>query len=226
MDKSVRTWDSRSGKIIQNFNTNAENINVTWHPDGTRLAVGTKNDTVVVLDARTLAPLKSIPFNFEVNEIAWSENGLYFLVSTGHGSVCVLDGVTFDAIGEMHAHAANCYCLKFDAAGRLFATGGADGIFCVWNASTMQIQRTFAGLTWPVRAVSFSFDSQFVAAGSEDPFIDVSHVDSGFSIARIQTDAAVNSLSWNPKQHILAYAAEDNGKTEGCIRLFGCSSSE
>jgi WD40 repeat protein len=39
--------------------------------------------------------------------------------------------------------------------------------------------RTVTRLEWPVRTLSFSYDSQFLAAGSEDQYIDIAEVSSG-----------------------------------------------
>ncbi|MQM01461.1 hypothetical protein Taro_034225 [Colocasia esculenta] len=41
-DKTVRLWDARSGKCSQLVELSGENINVTYNPDGTHIAVGNK----------------------------------------------------------------------------------------------------------------------------------------------------------------------------------------
>ena len=39
-DRTVRLWDARSGKCSQQVELSGENINITFKPDGTRIAVG------------------------------------------------------------------------------------------------------------------------------------------------------------------------------------------
>ena len=128
--------------------------------------------------------------------------------------------------------------------------------------------RTFGRLEWPVRTVSFSHDSAFIASGSEDPQVDIADVETsrqvGFAprfteasrahashacacrstrpvfgtlhsamhttytlqVHSIPCSAPMNSVSWHPTRHLLAYAGDDknkSGQDEGSLRVFGFS---
>ena len=172
--------------------------------------------------------------------------------------------------------------------------------------------RTFGRLEWPVRTVSFSHDSAFIASGSEDPQVDIAEVETSkqvratpripeshahalhvcayrpthpvFGISRLRythhhthahahahthvhlhvhvhlhlhlhiqryhmcmhmcmsravrikhthmqvhsipCSAPMNSVSWHPTRHLLAYAGDDktkSGQDEGSLRVFGFS---
>jgi WD40 repeat protein len=93
---------------------------------------------------------------------------------------------------------------------------------------------------WPVRTVSFSHSGEFLAYASEDPFIDIvsghkhskiclrfeancseeftfssfhqANIQTGRSIHQIPSKAAMNSVEWNPKYNLLAYAGDDKNK--------------
>lgn len=41
-DRTVRLWDTKSGKCVATVQTPGENINLAWRPDGNYLAVGDK----------------------------------------------------------------------------------------------------------------------------------------------------------------------------------------
>lgn len=46
-------WDIRSPKsAVAKIDTEGENINITWSPDGKTLAVGNKEDVVTFIDVR------------------------------------------------------------------------------------------------------------------------------------------------------------------------------
>jgi THO complex subunit 3 len=87
----------------------------------------------------------------------------------------------------------------------------------------------------PVRALSFSHDGRFLAAGSQDHFIDISLAATGEQAHRIDTRAEINSLAWNPRYLLLAYAAGDEARRdeegivheriggEGSLRIWGVS---
>uniref|UniRef100_A0A0A9DAX5 Pco114428 n=1 Tax=Arundo donax TaxID=35708 RepID=A0A0A9DAX5_ARUDO len=77
---------------------------------------------------------------------------------------------------------------------------------------------------WPVRTVSFNHTGEFIAYASEDPFIDIANVETGRSVHQIPCKAAMNSVEWNPKYNLLAYAGDDKNKylaDEGVFRIFG-----
>ncbi|XP_038688930.1 THO complex subunit 3-like isoform X1 [Tripterygium wilfordii] len=95
---------------------------------------------------------------------------------------------------------------------RYFAVGSADSLVGLWSISEMLCVRTFAKLEWPVRTVSFNYTGDFIAYASEDLCIDISNVHPGRSVHQIPCRAAMNSVEWNPKYNLLAYAGDDENK--------------
>ena len=83
--------------------------------------------------------------------------------------------------------------------------------------------RTFDRLQWPVRTLSFSHDSQYIASGSEDQKIDIADVGTSACVHEIECRAAMNTVAWHPRRHILAFAGDDkkDGRDEGSLRVFG-----
>ena len=53
-------------------------------------------------------------------------------------------------------------------------------------------------------------------------------METGETIHRIPTAAAVNTVAWHPSRYLLAYAGEEidprTGRPEGNLRIFGISS--
>ncbi|KAJ3045171.1 hypothetical protein HK097_001266 [Rhizophlyctis rosea] len=239
-DKSIRIWDVRSAKSTQ-IKTAGENINVAWSPDGKHIAVGNKDDTISFIDPRGGSSSDKDKKKYiyheikyqgvEVNEISWDNSGELFFLTTGQGKIKVLDFKAIEKtspenkeIYEFIAHNANCYSIDFDPRGRHFATGGADAIVCLWDLEDFACVRTFYSLEWPVRTISFSFDGEFLASGSEDNFIDISAVDTGETIHTVKCNAAMNSVAWHPSKYLLAYAGDDmenNGMAKGNVHVFG-----
>ncbi|XP_042754636.1 THO complex subunit 3 isoform X2 [Lactuca sativa] len=204
-DKTVRLWDVRSGKCSQQAELSGENINITYKPDGTHVAVGNR-----------------------VNEIAWNMSGDMFFLTTGNGTVEVLGYPSLQAVDTLTAHTAGCYCIAIDPLGRYFAVGSADSLVSLWDISEMLCVRTFTKLEWPVRTISFNHTGEYIASASEDLFIDISNVESGRSVHQIPCRAAMNSVEWNPKYNLLAYAGDDKNKyqaDEGVFRIFGFESA-
>lgn len=227
-DKTVRLWDARSGKCSQQVELSGENINITFKPDGTHLAVGNKEDELTIIDVRKFKPLHRRKFNYEVNEIAWNTTGDLFFLTTGNGTVEVLAYPSLRLLHTLNAHTAGCYCIAIDPTGRYFAVGSADSLVSLWDISEMLCVRTFTKLEWPVRTISLSHAGEYIASASEDPFIDISNLQTGRSVHQIPCKAAMNSVEWNPKYNLLAYAGDDKNKyqtDEGVFRIFGFESS-
>ncbi|KAK7825319.1 tho complex subunit 3 [Quercus suber] len=125
------------------------------------------------------------------------------------------------------AHTAGCYCIAIDPMGRYFAVGSADSLVSLWEISEMLCVRTFTKLEWPVRTISFNYTGDYIASASEDLFIDISNVHTGRTVHQIPCRAAMNSVEWNPRYNLLAYAGDDKNKyqaDEGVFRIFGFES--
>ena len=227
--------DTRSAKCVAPIPTSGENINLAWSPDGTHVAVGDRDDCVTVLDVRTHRAVGTNKFPFEVNECCWDATGTRFLVTSGHGTVEVLSYPGWEALHSLVAHTAGCYCLDISRDGALLAVGSGDALVSLWDMDELCCVRTLARLDKPVRALSFSHDGRFVAVGSQDHFIDIAVASSGEQAVRLDTRAELNSLAWNPRYMVLAYATGDEtltdaegltyerGRGEGMLKVWGMS---
>ncbi|KAH7283999.1 hypothetical protein KP509_34G034800 [Ceratopteris richardii] len=223
-DKTVRLWDVRTGKCSQQVELSGENINITFKPDGTHIAVGNRDDELTIIDVRKFKAINKRKFPYEVNEMAWNITGELFFLTTGNGTVDVLSYPSLVTLQNISAHTAGCYCIAIDPTGRYFAVGSADALVSLWDLSEMLCVRTFTKLEWPVRTISFNHDGTYIASASEDLFIDIAEVENGRSVYQIPCKAAMNSVEWNPKYNLLAFAGDDKNKysvDEGVFRVFG-----
>jgi THO complex subunit 3 len=213
--------------------TSGENINIAWSPDGKHVAVGNREDCITTLDVRTHRTVGSSKFSFEVNEFGWDRSGSLFFVTTGLGTVEVLSYPSWEARHTLNAHTAGCYCMALNPRGGQLAVGSADALVSLWALDELCCVRTMPRLDKPVRALSFSHDGRFLAAGSQDHFIDISLAATGEQAHRIDTRAEMNSLAWNPRYLLLAYATGDEARAdaegvlyatgggEGSLRIWG-----
>jgi THO complex subunit 3 len=226
-DKTVRIWDTRqhNSPNVVTINTIGENINITWCPDGNYIAVGNKDDIITVIDARKFKATRIQKFNHEVNEFTWDTTGRYLFMTTELGTIEIFTH-ELKRLKSIHAHPSNIYCIEFSKCGRYFAVGSADAIVSLFSLPEMICVRTFTRLEYPVRTVSFSYDSSMIASCSEELLIDVSHVATGDSVHTIKTLAPSNTVSWHPCEYILAYAGDEKDRSdrdEGNIRVLRCT---
>ncbi|KAF9026362.1 THO complex subunit 3, partial [Haplosporangium bisporale] len=215
---------------------------VGWNSDGRRLASGSVDktariwtperteDVISIIDTRTFQIAKKTQFRVEVNEIGWNPQGNLFFLTTGQGHIKVLEYPSMNEIHTMEAHTSNCYCLEFDPRGRYLATGSADALVNLWDMEEFHNVRSFGVLDWPIRTISFSFDGQFLVSASEDLSIDISLVETGESVHKIDCFAAMNTVAWHPSKYLLAYAGDETDMVPGRgsvmagnLRIFGFS---
>lgn len=109
-DRSVKLWDIRTPSAPSStVATPGPNINIAYHPGGSLVAVGDRNDTVSLIDVRgnkVLGRIRSdgAPPDLsvagsawmrnereEINEFSWTPNGEVFVLGTGGGNVRLLD---------------------------------------------------------------------------------------------------------------------------------------
>ncbi|KAF2068787.1 hypothetical protein CYY_009889 [Polysphondylium violaceum] len=226
-DKTIKIWDTRSGKCTTTINTGGENINLAWYIDGQYMASGTRDDQVSLIDLQIPKIVKNYKYNEEINEISWDKKGELFFMTTGSGTIEIYkyQSKTPDlkSIKTLYAHPTNIYCMDFDPSGKYFAVGSADSLISLWDYEEMFCIRTFGKIGFPARTISFSFDSQFIAYSSEESFVEIAHVESGQSIFQINCDLGLNCVSWHPTQPLLAMAFDEKETTKdsGTIRVFG-----
>jgi len=224
-DKTVKLWDTRTGKSISTVNTKGENINICWSPDGKTIAVGNKEDLVTFIDVKTMKTQSSQQFKVEVNEITWNNRNDQFFVTTGLGAVLVHSYPDLKLTHSLQGHTANCICIKFDPVGKYFATGSADAIVNIWDSDELIAVRTLSRLDWPIRTISFNQDGKMLASASEDHFIDIANVENGEKIFQVSCDSPTFTVAWHPKFKLLAYACDDKEKYSsrdtGTVKLFG-----
>ena len=243
-DKSVKIWDiSENQPNILTIQTEIEILTLCWHPLKPILAAGTKDDRILfyqLSDDFLIANLvETLKFNSEVNEISWSANGNDLAVALGIGNVEIYRFVS-DSIEKsktLKAHTADCFCVKFKG-NDLLAIGSSDSQISLWSRSSSNDNftgfRVLNRMEWPIRTLSFSHDAEFLAVGSEDPFIAIEHINTGSLVAKVSTGKAsseakagipINSIAWHPNKHILAFAGSEvddrTGKPTGSIKLFG-----
>lgn len=223
VDKTIKIWDVRFADPVMSIKLKNENMTVCWSNDGATVAVADKADVVSFLDSRIgFKILKEQKFQFEVNEITWNKDNDLFFITSGDGNIHVLSYPDLQTQLVIDAFASPCVCIRFDPTGKYFAVGSNDAVASVWDSENLACIQAIAHPEWPIKTVSFSHDSRYLASGSEDLFIDVSDIATGQQVAAVETKKTTLTLDFHPKEYFLAYALDEKEHRDvGTIKVVG-----
>uniref|UniRef100_A0A061S7R3 THO complex subunit 3 n=1 Tax=Tetraselmis sp. GSL018 TaxID=582737 RepID=A0A061S7R3_9CHLO len=216
-DKTVRLWDTRSNKCAECITGSSQQINVVWSPDGRTIAAGSRDDDISFVDVRKFKITKTHKYPYQVNEIAWSRCGTCFFITSNSGSIEMMSYPSMELVRSLKAHSSCCYSIAFDPAGKYLASGGGDALVGLWDLEELICTHTFIRMDTPVRAIDFSHDSKHLAFASEDVFIDIVDVNTGELVHQITCNSSSDSIAWNPKHKMLAFAGDERDGRQGSL---------
>lgn len=223
MDKHVKVWDIRYVEPVASVRLKNENITVNWSNNGSTIAVADRADLVSFIDTRGgFKVSKDQKFQFEVGEITWNKENDLFFVTSGDGKIHVFSYPDLQTQLVIDAFASPCVCIRFDPTGEYFAVGSNDAIASIWDGENLACFQAIERLEWPIKTVSFSYDSRYLASGSEDHFIDIADIHTGEQVAAIDVNSPTLTLDFHPKDYILAYALDEHEYRDvGTIKVVG-----
>jgi THO complex subunit 3 len=164
---------------------------------------------VSIVDVRKMTVAAKYPHKYQVNELAFSPDDRTFLQATNLNEVEVHAYPEMRKVGALKGHTSSVLSLAYDPQGKYIATGGADALACLWDATDFICLRTLYAIDNPIRALSFSHDSKYLAlTGSEDPAVYVEEVEGGKSLGAVPLRSSPEDCCWHPKHNVLVYPVE------------------
>ncbi|KAL4458683.1 hypothetical protein ABPG75_013548 [Micractinium tetrahymenae] len=222
-EKSVRFWDTRASKNTATVSTPGPNLYLAWSPDSHFLAVANKEDVVSLVDTRRMKVVHKYPHKYQVNDLVFTRDGKMLLQCTGQGEVEMLGFPDMRKLRGLKGHTASVLSVALDRQQRWVATGGQDAVACLWDTQDWICQRTYIGMDHPIRSLSFSHDSRYLAIAGEQQVLDVENVETGQSLGRLTLNATPEDAAWNPRHHMIAFAGgygtDDRGATFGDVEF-------
>jgi len=221
-DGSVRVWDVRSKGNVAEWKTGKECFSLCWKPDGAEIVVGTKDDWLISFSRLAGSEIARHKQLVQTNQVIFSWSGAELFLTGGDGTVKIFDYPSMELLHSLKANSSSCYSLELSSDGRYLAVGGTDALVTLWDTWDWYCKRSLGKMTGPIRTVSFSWDSGYLVAGSEDDVsLEIAHVDTGDYIHAIETGAPAPLVQWSPRDYSLAYSVT---KDAGGLRIINGSS--
>lgn len=240
-DGLVRLWDVRvpggtagtggRGTAVADCRVGKEGSHLAWHPDGNELLAGRRDDIIYSVDVRRGIVSDTMPsLSLEATErigrtkdlyynLSFSNSGREVFATTDRGPVKIFDYPSMDHIHTLAGHPATTYTAKHAPSGAYIAVGSADSTISIWDTvnflctHTLNAQNQFTS----IKDLSFSFDGQFLVAGSGDAARDgvaglnIFCVETGECAHTIETANCPTYVAWHPTRYLLAYGGDPGG---------------
>ena len=185
---------------------------VDWSPNGRLLAVASKG--VSIIDAQTLAEVRSLSTPHEVMSVAYSPDGSVVAAGlTGDGSVRLWKTSDWSSLPGLEGNSSSAiiYDLAFSPDGKMIASGGSDNTICLSRISDGKLLLTLPGHAGDVRDVAFSPDGQMIASASLDKTVRVWRVSDGTALLTLRLfTGEVYGVAFSPDGQTLASASIDH----------------
>ena len=142
---------------------------VAFSPDGTTLASGSADNTIILWDATTGQYKQTlIGHKRAVYSIAFSPDGTTLASGSWDRTIKLWDTATWKYRHTLVGHEKVVYCVAFSPDGQILASGGADKAIILWDTNTGKHVETLVKHNKSIYGIAFSPDGQTLVSGSAD----------------------------------------------------------
>ncbi|WP_309721897.1 hypothetical protein, partial [Armatimonas sp.] len=165
--RRVLVYEVATGNKLSDWSVSSDAIrSVAFSPDGAVIAAGTgvpgMSGAILLLNSTNGQLIKTLKPHYDtVESVAFL--GSQILSAANDEKVCVTDAMSGQTLGTLSEHVGRCLAVAVPSrttpqdGGALFATGGADKMFKVWDAEKRRVVVNFdqcGSVVWCVAALT------------------------------------------------------------------------
>ena len=207
----IPLWDVATRTSIATLEHGELVMSVSFSPDGTTLASGSRDGTVKLWDIATKTNIATLEGHGEpVRSVSFSPDGTTLASESLDATIRLWDVATGTNIATLEGHRYGVNSVSFSPDGTLLASGATDGTVKLWDIATKTNIATLEHGEL-VNSVSFSSDGTTLASGSFYGAVKLWDVATKKNIATFWGhNGSVKSVSFSPDGSMLASASLDS----------------
>jgi WD40 repeat protein/3',5'-cyclic AMP phosphodiesterase CpdA len=184
---------------------------VAFSPDGETMAVGVESGCVVLCDARSGLPLRSLTGHASrIWSLAHSPDGSLLVTTSADRTARLWDPVSGRHLRTLSAPHTSVWPATFSPDGRLLATAGEDGVVRIRDSATGEPRHVLTGHSDWLWSLAFSPDGSLLATAGLDGSVRLWDPLAGRPLAVLEGHVgAVWSAAFSPDGTLLATAGND-----------------
>jgi WD40 repeat protein len=226
-DRTVRVWDTSTGKQIQKFAGHTAPINaIAISPDGSRIATGAEDNTRIWFLETGIEVLDIDEPIEKAKVVEFSPDGKYIFTTFNGGDIRCWDALTGEEkiLDNLITHAKPITAIDFSPDGTKILTGSKDSTVRLWDASTGEciknvttnkcIQLTHEK---PITTLAFSPDGTKILTGSEDSTVRLWNASTGECIKNLSINKCIQlthekritAIAFSPDSQMILTGSDD-----------------
>lgn len=223
-DKTVRVWDSKTGKCLKILKGHINTVfSVAFSPDGNKIASASSDNTIRVWNSKTGKCLKILKGHINtVLSAAFSPDGMCIISASDDNTIRIWNAKTGECIATLKGHDSWLNSAVCSPNGKYIVSASHDHTIRIWDAKTGICQDTLTGHTKGVKYAAFSSDSKQIVSASADSTIRIWDVRTGKCLNTLKGHTFfVNYAIFSPNSKQIVSASSDN-----TIRIWDVNSGD
>jgi WD40 repeat protein/serine/threonine protein kinase len=201
---------------------------VAFSSDGSLLASGGDDSSVILWDVNSRKLLRTIVDKTTVNSVAFSPDGKTVASGGNDNTIRLWNSSSGVLISTLYGHSAAVISVAFSPDGKILASASLDRNVKLWDVGGRMLINTLSGHTDFVFSVAFSPDGKTLASGSYDHTVRLWAVSSAKLLNTLPASpdtSFVSGVAFSPDGTILASGSGDpTGGGNSGVRLWNVGS--
>ncbi|XP_060077405.1 uncharacterized protein LOC132556958 [Ylistrum balloti] len=222
LNLTTYVWDAQS-KLCQKIQLTTSRPEhdyiscLAWDPDGTQLVIADNLGDITVCDPEcsVINHQTHLKERTTVNIVRWTDHGIYS--GDRHGTVYKHDPRVRTAVARLGGHDVMVCGLSQGPGTHYLASGGGDGLVCIWDVRSSKVYRKIKAHTLLAKALAWCPWRKNVLAsggGCDDGNIRLWNINTGNMVGEILTQSQICGMLWSEEYHELV-SSHGQTKAEG-----------